>query len=135
MRHNIEFKDISEKEELRKLTEEMVAKVEKKVKALPPETVFLRAVIEESAGDKLWRVSVTLDLPGNVLAARQETRDGSTAIRAAFADIERQIDAYKSSVRGEQYWKRLARRKQLRQKKAGAAGDAKAKMAGGFSQS
>ncbi|MCU1233874.1 MAG: putative polymerase, sigma 28 subunit, partial [Candidatus Solibacter sp.] len=131
MLHQIEFKNTTAKEEFRKLSEELIAKVDKRLKALPPETVFLRVVIEEIAGETVWRVSITLDVPGKVLAAREENFDGNAAIRAAFAEIERQIEAYKSSMRGEQWWKRLARRKELRQMKAGVSGEAKEKEDGG----
>ena len=131
MRRNIEFKNVTAKEELSKLTEELAAKIEKRVKSFPQETVYLRLFIEEPATNKPWTVSATLELPGKTIAAKEEARDAHTAIRAVFAELERLIDAYKSSLRGEPSWKRQSRRKQLREQKAGTAG-AKQEDGGAF---
>ena len=49
MRRNIEFKNVTAKEELSKLTEELAAKIEKRVKSFPQETVYLRLFIGGSA--------------------------------------------------------------------------------------
>jgi RNA polymerase sigma factor (sigma-70 family) len=63
-------------------------------------------------------------VPGKTLATIEELPAPEPAIRAAFADIERQIEAYKANARGEHWWKRLERRKALRELKANApAGD------------
>jgi ribosome-associated translation inhibitor RaiA len=121
MRPNIEFKNVTAKEELSKLAEELAAKIEKRVKSFPQETVYLRLFIGESATNKPWTVSATLELPGKTIAAKEEARDAHTAIRAVFAELEQLIDAYKSSLRGEPSWKRQSRRKRLREQKAGTA--------------
>jgi ribosome-associated translation inhibitor RaiA len=127
MLRSIEFKHVTAKEELRELSDELTAKVEKKVKSFPQKTVYLRVVIEEVVAKGLWTVSATLDFPGmldfpgKIIAAKEEARDAHAAIRAAFAELERQIDAYKASLRGEQFWKRRSRRKELRVKQAGVA--------------
>ncbi len=120
MRYLIEIKDVSQKEDLGTLVGQLSAKLEKKLKSIPAGTLFLR-VLKEKVTRDMWRASVKLDVPGRVLTAREENRDAHTATRAAFAELDRQVDAYKSAVRGEAAWKRTRRRRVLRQKK-GAAG-------------
>jgi RNA polymerase sigma factor (sigma-70 family) len=80
---------------------------------------MLRIVLDVSP-DHGRRASITLDLPGKTLAAATEAPSLEPAIRGAVAEIERQVEKYKASVRGEEWWKRLARRKKLRERKAAA---------------
>jgi ribosomal subunit interface protein len=117
MRHNIEFKHFEPHERIRNLVEELIARLEKYVKDFPEETVFLRALIEENAVRKLYHVTITLDLPGRILAAKVERHDIDEAVRAAFTEIERQIEKHKATLRGEQFWKRRARREEIRRMK------------------
>jgi RNA polymerase sigma factor (sigma-70 family) len=117
MKHNIKFKYFEPKARVRKLIENLIKRLEKLVKDFSDETVFLRVLIEENAVRTLYHISVTLDLPGRVLAAKEERHDVDETIRAAFAEIERQIKRYKAGMRGEQFWKRVTRRAQVRRKK------------------
>src|SRR5260370_20538244 len=78
--------------------------------------------IEEVPVHKIYRIHITLDVPQKTLVAKQETHDLEGGIRTAFAEIERQIEAHKASLRGEHWWKRVARRKELHDMKAGGPG-------------
>jgi ribosome-associated translation inhibitor RaiA len=85
-----------------------------------PMKVFLRLSVEENSAHKLYTAVSTLDLPGKIMAARDQARQPDLAIGSVFAEIERQLADYKSSMRGERLWKRLARREELRQRKNNA---------------
>ena len=81
-------------------------------------------MIEENPVRKLYNVSLTLELPGKspatkkTLATKEERHDLGETLRDAFAEIARQLEAYKSTLRGEHLWKQRARRDKLRQMKA-----------------
>lgn len=117
MKHNIEFKHFEPAHDVRELVEELISRLEKHLKNFPEDLVFLRLLIEETAVRTLYHVSLTLDLPGRILATKEERHDVKEAIRDAFAEIERQVEKYKASLRGEQYYKRLTRREEVRRKK------------------
>ncbi len=121
MHHNVEFKRVSSQKDFTRRIDELIARIDKKVESFPAETVFLRAWIEKVEAKNLWRVAVTLEVPGKTLADKQENHEPHAALRAAFAGIERQIDEYKSRLRGEPLWKRKGRRKELKLKNALAA--------------
>jgi ribosome-associated translation inhibitor RaiA len=103
--------------ELQKLITDLITKIEKKTKAFSPDVVFLRLMIEENSVRALYHVSITLELPEKTLAAKEERHDLNETIRDAFADIERQLEAHKATLRGEHLWKRRARREELRKQR------------------
>jgi ribosome-associated translation inhibitor RaiA len=78
---------------------------------------------EENAARTLYHVSLTMEIPGaapatkKTLAAKEERHDLTEALREAFTEIERQLEAYKANLRGEQWWKRKGRREELRARK------------------
>ena len=117
MRHKIEFRHFEPDERVRKLVDELIARLEKLIKDFDQETVFLRAVIEANPVRTLYHVSITLDLPGIILAAKAEHHDIIATLRDAFDEIERQVKKFKADLRGEQYWKRRTRREEVRRKK------------------
>jgi ribosome-associated translation inhibitor RaiA len=103
--------------ELQKLITDLITKIEKKTKAFSPDVVFLRLMIEENSVRALYHVSITLELSEKTLAAKEERHDLNETIRDAFADIERQLEAHKATLRGEHLWKRRARREELRKQR------------------
>jgi RNA polymerase sigma factor (sigma-70 family) len=119
MKHTIEFKHFEPRERARKLVEELTARLEKQIKDFPQDSVFLRALIEENPVRKIYHVSITLDLPGGTLAAKEELHDPVETIRDAFNEIERQIERHKARLRRDYLWKRPARRDELRRKTSG----------------
>jgi len=116
MKHNIEFKGFASDEKIRRLIEELVTRIDKTTTRLPKDAVFLRVVVEKSA-HHVYHVSLTLDVPKQTLAAKVETRDCEAGIRSAFTEIERQIEAYKATMRHEHLWKRIARRREIHESK------------------
>src|SRR5438105_14628895 len=107
MKHNIEFKgfdrnDAAEpKEAIRKLIEDQIARLEKRTKSFSPDVTFLRILVEDISAHKLYHVSVTLDVPGKTLAAKKETHAAEAGVREAFAEIQRQLEDRKATLRGE----------------------------------
>jgi ribosomal subunit interface protein len=114
---NIEFKNLPPDETLRKLIEQSTRKVRKKLAQLAGDASFLRVMVEENTARKLYRVSITLELPKKTLASQQERHDMNETVRDAFTEIDRQIETYKATLRGEHEWKRRARREELRKNK------------------
>jgi hypothetical protein len=111
MKHNIEFKDFGiVGEKPGSILRSLIKRLEKRPGSFSPDEVFLRLTVEENSAHKLYTAVSTLDLPGKIMAARDQARQPDLAIGSVFAEIERQLADYKSSMRGERLWKRLARR-------------------------
>ena len=123
MNHNVEFKNFEADQPIRGLIDTLIRKLEKKAKRFPPDEVFLRLMVEENPARTLYRVSLTMEIPGEapatakILPAKEERHDLTEALRDAFMEIDRQLEAYKASLRGEHWWKRKARRAELRAQK------------------
>jgi ribosomal subunit interface protein len=123
MKHNIEYKNFEATDGLRSLIDRLIAKLEKRAKNFSPDVVFLRTMIEENQTRSLHHVSLTLDVPGKTLATKEERYDLEATLKDAFAEIERQLKEYKSRLRREHLWKRLAKREEIREMKAVAASE------------
>jgi ribosome-associated translation inhibitor RaiA len=114
---NIEFKNLPVDETWRKLIDQLTSKLRKKLARLAGDESFLRIMVEENTARKLYRVSITLELPKKTLVSQEERHDIDETIRDAFIEIDRQIETYKATLRGEHEWKRRARREELRKSK------------------
>ena len=123
MKHNIEFKNFQADKRIQKLVDNLLKKLEKRAKRFPPDEVFLRLMIEENPVRKLYHVSLTLEIPRKTaatkktLATNEERHELDATLRDAFDEIERQFEAYKSTLLGEHLWKRRTRREELRRMK------------------
>lgn len=106
MKYELEFKQFEPPQEARSLIEDRVARLERMSQSLPQEALYLRCAVEESPVHTLFRVSLKLVVPLNVLASRGEMHDLTAVIRNEFDEIERQLKAYKSALRREPSWKR-----------------------------
>jgi ribosomal subunit interface protein len=120
MKNNLEFKSFEAGATVRNLINRLTSKLEKNTKHFSPDPVHLRLMVEHNAARTLYNISLTLDLPGTTLAAKQEQHDVNAGIRAAFEEIERQVKKHKASLRQE-HWKRPTRREEVREMKAEAA--------------
>ena len=118
MRHNLEFKNFSPGHRLRELVEEMIARLDRHAPHSPADTIFLRFFINENASRRLYRVSLTCDVPGRMLAAQEERHDAEEAVREAFTEIERQLEKHKETLSHSSIYKRQGRREELRREKA-----------------
>ncbi|HYR44520.1 MAG TPA: sigma-70 family RNA polymerase sigma factor [Terriglobia bacterium] len=120
MQRNIEFKDFEPDRRIKTLLDRLISKLERNATTFSPELAHLRLFVDKNSAHKLYQVSMTLDLPGKVLAAKNEEYDLKASLRAAFDEIERQLKKYKASLRRE-HWQRPARRQEIRQIKTQAA--------------
>jgi RNA polymerase sigma factor (sigma-70 family) len=122
MKLEIEFKgfesNANRSARIRALIETLLDRVAKRAKAFRPDALFARVVVEQNPPHNLSRVSVKVDLPEKVLASKKETRDLEAGLRAAFEEIERQLEAHKATLRGEGKWKQLERREEIREKRS-----------------
>jgi len=87
-----------------------IARLDRKLRGFSPDPLLLRCVVEEVGAHKRVRVTMNLAVPRSVITGTEETYDVEAAIRGALQQIDRQLEAYKSTLRGEHWWKRVERR-------------------------
>ena len=121
MKHEFEFKHFEPTPAVRSLIDQRIARLDRQLQALAGKDLFVRCVVEQVPARTLFSVSITLAVPQKTLGAKEEMHDAEAAIRSAFAEIERQVEAYKAEIRGEHWWKRVQRRRALARQKAAAA--------------
>jgi ribosome-associated translation inhibitor RaiA len=114
MKLNVEFKNFAADAKIRRLIEQLTKKVDGKLTTFSPDEVFLRLLIEENPVRKLYRVAITLKVPKKTLATQEQRHDLDETLRDAFAEIDRQIEAHKATLRGEPAWKRRTRGEERR---------------------
>jgi ribosome-associated translation inhibitor RaiA len=118
MKHELVFKGFEPTPAIRNLIESRISHLDRLSQSLPANPLFLRCSIEELPVRKLFHVTVNLDVPLKTITAKTETHDAKAALHSAFEEIETQLQAYKSGLRGEQWWTQIARRRQLQSLKA-----------------
>ena len=117
MNFNIEFKNFAPHREVQTLIQELINKIERRAKAFPAGVLFMRLMVEENPARKLYHASITLTLPEKTLVTEAERHDLHETLREAFAEIGKQLEKRKATLRGDQWWKRRARREELRKLK------------------
>lgn len=118
---NIVFKNVSPDDARIPLEEkirEKIAKFERFLKHFPEDAVHLQIVLERHPRKDLYTASLTLRVPSNILHARETGSDLVGAIDDAVKTLLRELETYKSHLRGEEFWKRKERRQKLHQLKA-----------------
>ncbi len=121
MLHNLEFKNFTPSPRLRGLVEELVGRLDRHAPDFPEDTIFLRLFVDENAARRLYHVTIVCDLPRRRRLATQEERHyADEAVRAAFAEIERQLEKHKEMMNHSYLYKRPARREELRREKTAA---------------
>lgn len=120
IRHNLEYKHFSPSPHLQALVKELIARLDRHTPDFPPDARFLRLFVEANAARSLYRVSLTYEVPGRTLAAKAERHDAEEAVREAFAEIERQLERHKASLRHADAYERRGRREAARLARAGA---------------
>lgn len=87
MKHKVEFKNFSPGRHVCELVEELIACLERHAPNFPEAGVFLRLFVDESVTRRLYHVTLTCEVPGRTLVAREERHDLEEAIRAAFVEV------------------------------------------------
>ena len=121
MRHNVEFRNWSPDSEFRKLIDDSIASLDRLAAGIREDALFLRLSVEMNSARTLYRVSLTLDVPGPNLATQAERHDGREALHDAFAEIERQLIKHKEKLSHSHQYKGSTRRAQLMRLKVGMA--------------
>jgi ribosomal subunit interface protein len=122
MQVNTDTKHVTLTPVLRTLVAKRVKRLQKYRPDLAEPAAVLKLVLELDEPRKLFRVALTLEVPGHevpgrTLAAHHERHRAEEAINAAFEDIEQQLARYKAVETESWEYKRPARRAELRQRK------------------
>lgn len=113
MKRVVEFKHVGPKAHVRRLIEELSGRLEEKLRHVPEDAVSLHVVFEENGTHTLYRTALTCHVPGYMVAAHEESRNGGATIREAFAEIERQLDKHNAVARREYLRRRSARTRRV----------------------
>jgi ribosomal subunit interface protein len=118
---NIVTKNISPEDArvpLQKKVRQKIAQFEKFLEAFPMDAVHLQIVFERHPRKDLYTATLTLRVPSDILHTQKSGRDVIGAFDEAVKALLRELESYKSNLRGEESWKRKERRKKLHQLKA-----------------
>ena len=109
MQRIIELKHIGPKAHVRALLEELIGRLEEKVRYFAGEATSVHVVFDVNGSHKLYRTSLTCHIPGHVVAAHEEDREAGVSIRAVFTEVERQLEKQKAIARHEHEVRRSKR--------------------------
>ena len=109
MKRFIELKHIGPRTQVRKLIDELLDRLEHKVRHFSPDAVSAHVLFEENGTRTLFRASVTCHVPRRMVAAHEEQRDPGAAIRQAFKEVERQLEKQDTMERQRHRRKRAVR--------------------------
>jgi len=94
--------------------DELVQDLEKKLGRLARKNPTLRGAIRKHGSRQLYRIGLSLHVPGKTLATREEGEDAANIIRQGFKELERLVARRKSLIKNEHLWKRKQRRRELK---------------------
>jgi len=103
---------------LEKKLQQKIAKFERHLAHFPPDAVHLQIVLEKHPRKDRYLASLTLRVPSDILHSEEAGRDLIGAFDEAVKSLLRKLKSYKSSLRGEKFWKRKERREKLHALKA-----------------
>lgn len=109
MKRFIELKHVGPRTQVRQLIDELLDRLEHKVRHFPADAVSAHVLFEENGTRTLFRASVTCHVPRRMVAAHEEQRDPGGAIRRAFKEVERQLEKQDTMQRQRHLRKRSVR--------------------------
>jgi ribosomal subunit interface protein len=104
MRHTLIGKNLEVTIELREFFDAKVAKLDRLTPTFSDHLVSLQATVEKNLKRGDFSTSVSLHFPQQTLHAEAQNREVQGAIRTAFDELIRQVDRFKSRLRGEHRW-------------------------------
>jgi ribosomal subunit interface protein len=104
MRHTLIAKNLEVTPELRQFFEGKVVKLDRLIPTFSDHLVSLQATVEKNLKRGDFSTSVSIHFPQQTLHAEAQSRDIQGAIRLAFDEVIRQVDRFKSRLRGEHRW-------------------------------
>ena len=93
--------------------EEEVRQLEPHLARFREDLVRLEVVASQTRGKKRIKVSLRLQLPSGVIAAREDGFEIEPVLRKAFADLRHQVDRHVARLKHEPEYKRPARRRRI----------------------
>ncbi|MFJ1293689.1 RNA polymerase sigma factor [Paracoccus yeei] len=93
--------------------EEEVRQLEPHLARFREDLVRLEVVASQTRGKTRIQVSLRLQLPSGVIAAREEGFEIEPVLRKAFADLRHQVDRHVARLKHESEYKRPARRRRI----------------------
>ena len=118
MKRTVEFKDWTPDEAVRGFVRTQISKLDRRLKAIPGDAIALRVVIDRKVSRTLYRVVITLDLPGPDIATVAQRHDLKEAVHDAIAEIRRQLEKQRRKRTHTYDYKRPPRRERLKQMRA-----------------
>jgi ribosome-associated translation inhibitor RaiA len=94
------------REPIKEETQRRVTKLEKLLKSYVPDLVQLHGNIEKRPRKEEYLFSLNLSLPTGTLHATGEAADVRACVKAAFAEIEKQVKKHMALLRKDYEWKR-----------------------------
>jgi ribosomal subunit interface protein len=91
-----------------------VEKLNRLLKHYPPDSTLLHCSIEKTPHKPEFGFSVNLAMPTGALHATGYAEDVRTSVKAAFAELEKQLKKHQAKVRKDYIWKRKRARGILR---------------------
>jgi ribosome-associated translation inhibitor RaiA len=91
--------------------EQKIAKLEMHLEHFPPDAVHLLVNLERHPKRDWFDTALTLRLPSNILQSEKSGPDPITAFDQAVKALLREVAGFKSALRRESDWQRVARRK------------------------
>ena len=104
MRHTLICKNVEDTPDLRAYFAAKVEKLDRLTPTFSDELVSLQASLEKNLKRGDYAVSLSIHFPQHTFHAAEQTRDLKGTIRAAFDELIRQVERYKSKLRGEHRW-------------------------------
>ena len=98
MKRSIDVKHVAARRVVQTLLDDLMDRLEEKLKHFPDDAVSVRAVFEENGRRTLYRTSLTCHVPRHTIVAHDEHRDPGLSIRNAFAEVERQLERRKATI-------------------------------------
>lgn len=114
---NLVTKNLHGHELLRKKLREKITKLEKHLTYFPADTVHLHIALERHPRKEEYAAALTLRVPSNILRSKKSGSDIIKTFDDAVKTLLRELASLKSELRRENFWKRKARRDQLRELK------------------
>jgi ribosomal subunit interface protein len=104
MRHTLIGKNVEVTADLRAYFESKINKLDRLIPTFADDLVSLQATLERNVKRGDYFTSLSLHFPQYTLHAEAQSREVTGAIRSAFAELLRQMDRFKSKLRGEHRW-------------------------------
>ena len=101
MKTLVELKRTKDRERVGSLIDDMLLRLEERLKHFPADSVSCHVMFEENGDHSLSRTSISCHVPGHIIAAHKESKDPGFAIRKAFDEIERQLGKKSALMRME----------------------------------